>query len=219
MYQTDTVKPEMLLYTSLTVIPLSRAAEEDKTLELAQIQGRRVLSFCVYLYDSFMLTPYWPSAPDSNTPQDQLHQYGGYHHPAPTSQARSHYQNAEGQPTMQSAVWPDISWPPLGRGPEKNGTRTNWRPPWKKCGLNPSQLEDTAAQRSIWLQLCQRGVQKLETSEETWSQHHIYTTSQCSHLSCLWQTAWIADWALQPQENSQVAEEGLSLSHTMDNLK
>ncbi|KAJ8363945.1 hypothetical protein SKAU_G00127760 [Synaphobranchus kaupii] len=35
----------------------------------------------------------------------------------------------------------------------------------KKCGLNPTQLEDTAAQHAIWQQLCHQGVQRLEEDQ------------------------------------------------------
>ena len=49
----------------------------------------------------------------------------------------------------------------LAGGPKKR-YKDQVKTAMKKCGLNPTQLEDTAAQRSIWRQLLQQGVQKLE---------------------------------------------------------
>ena len=49
----------------------------------------------------------------------------------------------------------------LAGGPKKR-YKDQLKTAMKKCGLNPTQLEDTAAQRSIWRQLLHQGVRKLE---------------------------------------------------------
>ncbi|XP_061891552.1 dickkopf-related protein 3b isoform X2 [Entelurus aequoreus] len=49
----------------------------------------------------------------------------------------------------------------LAGGPKKR-YKDQMKTVMKKCGLNPTQLEDTAVQRSTWRQLLQQGVHKLE---------------------------------------------------------
>ncbi|XP_061924343.1 uncharacterized protein LOC133663674 [Entelurus aequoreus] len=49
----------------------------------------------------------------------------------------------------------------LAGGPKKR-YKDQMKTVMKKCGLNPTQLEDTAVQRSTWRQLLQLGVHKLE---------------------------------------------------------